>query len=139
KANVLVEILGAGLRKAQTYHANTLKLTLAESYGRLEVRDDAQNKVVSKAYVKVYARLHNGTVRYFKDGYTDLRGRFDYASLNSSESPAPVRPMGGGGSGEGMNYQMLSPSELGEVERFAILLVSDAHGADVREVDAPAR
>ena len=41
KANVLVEILGAGQRKAQTYHANTLKLTLAENYGRLEVHDDA--------------------------------------------------------------------------------------------------
>ena len=31
KANVLVEILGAGQRKAQAYHANTLKLALAEN------------------------------------------------------------------------------------------------------------
>jgi hypothetical protein len=138
RANVLVEILGAGQRKAQTYHANTLKLSLAQNYGRLEARDDAQNKPISKAYVKVYARLHNGAVRFFKDGYTDLRGRFDYASLNSSESPGgPVQPRGGGG--EGMNYQMLSPTELGQVERFAILLISDAHGADVREVEAPAQ
>src|SRR6185312_10411726 len=85
KANVLVEILGAGQRKAQTYHANTLKLKIAENYGRLEARDEAQDKPVSKAYVKVYARLNNGTVRFFKDGYTDLRGRFDYASLNSGD------------------------------------------------------
>ena len=140
KANVLVEILGAGQRKAQTYHANTLKLTLAENYGRLEVRDDAQNKPVSKAYVKVYARLHNGTVRFFKDGYTDLRGRFDYASLNSSDSPVAggAMPRGASDPGEGMNYQMLSPAELGQVERFAILLMSEAHGADVREAAPPA-
>jgi hypothetical protein len=49
------------------------------------VRDAAENKAVSKAYVKVYARLRNGEIRFFKDGYTDLRGKFDYASLNSTE------------------------------------------------------
>jgi hypothetical protein len=142
KANVLVEILGAGQRKAQTYHANTLKLTLAENYGRLEARDDTENKPVSKAYVKVYARLQNGTVRFFKDGYTDLRGRFDYASLNSSESPGgpvPVSPSPHDAGGGGMNYQMLSPAELTQVDRFAILLLSEAHGADVREAAPPAQ
>jgi hypothetical protein len=140
KANVLVEILGAGQRKAQTYHANTLKLTVAENYGRLEVRDDAENKPVSKAYVKVYARLKNGTVRFYKDGYTDLRGRFDYASLNSNETPAPPPfPRAAAPAGDGMSYQMLSPGELGQVERFAILLMSDAHGAEVREAAPPAQ
>lgn len=140
KANVLVEILGAGQRKAQTYHANTLKLQLAENYGRLEVRDATENKPVSKAYVKVYARLQNGTVRFFKDGYTDLRGRFDYASLNSSDSPTPPVPLVPGARGsDGMNYQMLSPAELGLVERFSILLMSESHGADVHEAAPPAQ
>jgi len=140
KANVLVEILGAGQRKAQTYHANTLKLQLVENYGRLEVRDATENKPVSKAYVKVYARLQNGAVRFFKDGYTDLRGRFDYASLNSSDSPTPPVPLASGAAaGEGMNYQMLSPAELGQVERFSILLMSESHGADVRAAAPPAQ
>ena len=141
KANVLVEILGAGQRKAQTYHANTLKLTLAENYGRLEARDDVENKPVTKAYVKVYARLKNGAVRFYKDGYTDLRGRFDYASLNSSESgsePGPT-PHGVSAPGDGMNYQMLAPAELNQVDRFAILLLSETHGADVREAAPPAQ
>ena len=140
KANVLVEMLGAGQRKAQAYHANTLKLTLAENYGRLEARDQLANKAVAKAYVKVYARLRNGSVRYFKDGYTDLRGKFDYASLNSSQSPAPPRPLPHGaqqGGATGLDYQMLAPSELGEVERLAILLMSDTHGTLVREVAPP--
>jgi hypothetical protein len=139
KANVLVEILGAGHRKAQTYHANTLKLQIAENYGRLEARDAMENKPVSKAYVKVYARLSNGTVRFFKDGYTDPRGRFDYASLNSSDSPAAESASRGNGSGAGMNYQMLSPAELGQVQRFSILLMSESHGADVREASPPAQ
>ena len=138
KANVLVEILGAGQRKAQAYHANTLKLALAENYGRLELRDQAAGEPVRKAYVKVYARLKNGTIRFFKDGYTDLRGKFDYASLNSSESPQPAqfaREHSSGG--ENMNYQMLRPDELSSVEKLAILIMSEADGALVREVNPP--
>jgi hypothetical protein len=142
KANVLIEILGAGQRKAQAFHANTLKLTLATNYGRLEVRDQTASKPVSKAYVKVYARLRDGSVRYFKDGYTDLRGKFDYASLNSSQSPAPPRPLPASaraGGASGLDYQMLAPGELGEVERLAILLMSETHGTLVREVAPPSQ
>ena len=136
KASVLVEVLGAGLRKTQAYHANTLKLTLAESYGRLEVRDAVADKPLPKAYVKVYARLRNGTVRFFKDGYTDLRGKFDYASLNSSEArPAPMgsEPVRSGG----LDIQTLRPGEIDAVERLAILVLSESHGDEVREVAPP--
>jgi hypothetical protein len=139
KANVLVEILGAGQRKAQAYHANTLKLAIAENYGHLEVRDEAAGKPVSKAYVKVYARLRNGTVRYYKDGYTDLRGKFDYASLNSSDGPAhapPHQPRNSDAATE-LSYQILTPAELNDVERIAILLMSESHGTAVREVAPP--
>jgi hypothetical protein len=141
KANVLVEVLGAGQRKAQPYHANTLKLALAENYGRLELHDAPADKPVAKAYVKVYARLKNGTVRFFKDGYTDLRGKFDYASLNSSEHAQPPHPMpvARAGGASGLDYQMLAPGELNEVERLAILILSDAHGATVREVSPPTK
>ncbi|MDD5350549.1 MAG: hypothetical protein PHQ12_10095, partial [Chthoniobacteraceae bacterium] len=135
KASVLVEILGAGARKTQACHANTLKLTVAENYGRLEVRASGDGKPVSAAYVKVYARLRNGTVRFFKDGYTDLRGKFDYASLNDSGTAAAKNvPAGGGG---GLESQMLQPGELGQVERLALLIMSDTHGSEVREAAPP--
>jgi hypothetical protein len=68
---------------------------------------------LSTVYVKVYARMQGGEVRFFKDGYTDLRGRFDYASL--------------------------STDELDHVERFAILMMSDQHGAFIREAAPPQR
>ena len=140
RRNVLIEVLGAGQRQAEAYHANSLMLSLAENYGRLEVRDDPGNKPLPKTYVKVYARLKNGQVRYFKDGYTDLRGRFDYASLNSSEHsgdrPMPITRGGGDGTG-GINHPMLAPQELGEVEKLAILILSDTHGALVREAAPP--
>ncbi len=148
KANVLVEVVGAGQRKAQTYHANTLKLAVTENYGRLEARDTGTDKPVPRAYVKVYARLHDGTVRFYKDGYTDLRGRFDYASLNSSAEMTPPSPPVpypnpaqqaslGSGDGNGLDHQMLKPSELNQVQKLAILILSDTHGATTREVAPP--
>jgi hypothetical protein len=141
KANVLVEILGAGQRKAQAYHANTLQLTLAENYGRLELRDQTAGKPVSKAYVKVYARLSNGTIRFFKDGHTDLRGKFDYASLNSSESnvPRPLQRPAPAATGGTLSYQMLTPSELNSVEKLSILIMSEEHGTIIREAAPPSQ
>ncbi len=137
QANVLVEVLGAGMRKAEAYHANSFKLALAENYGRIELRDSANDRAVSKAYVKVYARLRNGTVRFYKDGYTDLRGRFDYASLNSGNSQNAVAEPPEGGGANGLDYQMLRPGELDSVDRLAILVLSETHGAAVREVTPP--
>jgi hypothetical protein len=103
------------------------------------VRDSANDKPVSRAYVKVYARLRGGTVRFFKDGYTDLRGRFDYASLNSSEHARPMPEQRGASSTGGLDYQMLRPDELNTVEKLAVLVLSEANGALVREVAPPSQ
>ena len=62
---------------------------------------------------KVYARMKDGSVRFYKDGYTDLRGRFEYASLNTND--------------------------LEYVDRFALLILSDEHGAVIREAAPPQR
>jgi len=64
-------------------------------------------------YVKVYARMRNGRVKFYKDGYTDLRGWLDYTSLNTNE--------------------------LDNVARFSMLILSDDHGAVVREAAPPKR
>lgn len=139
QANVLIEIVGAGLRKTQVYHANKLRLNLTANYGRLEARDAENDRPIGAAYVKVYAKLKGGTVRFFKDGYTDLRGRFDYASLNGrNEAPAPLpTPQSATGPRNGVDYQMLKPAELSQVEKLAILVLSEKHGATTREVDPP--
>jgi hypothetical protein len=43
---------------------------------------DFQNKPLSKVYIKTFIKLQNST-QFYKDGYTDLGGRFDFASSNS--------------------------------------------------------
>jgi hypothetical protein len=61
----------------------------------------------------VYGRFSDGDVRFFKDGYTDLRGKFDYVSLNTNE--------------------------IDDVERLSLLVMSEDDGALVREVRVPKR
>lgn len=111
--NVMVEALGAGLRRTQGYYANTLKVQVVETYGQLVVAQAETQKPVPGAYVKVYAKMRNGEVKFLKDGYTDLRGRFDYASLNTNE--------------------------VDDAVRLAMLVLSDEFGAVVREAAPPKR
>ncbi|MBA4064353.1 MAG: hypothetical protein C0501_11700 [Isosphaera sp.] len=109
--NVLVEVTAAGKTKAVPHLATTMSAGLSENYGQLRVTETADGRAVGKAYVKVYAKLADGSVKFHKDGYTDLRGRFDYASVNTPERQA--------------------------VEKFAILVLSDDRGALIREVAPP--
>ena len=146
KDHVMVEVVGGGRRKTRMHHAHTFRLQMAENDGLLEVRDPAGNRPVPKAYVKVYGRLDDGSIRFVKDGYTDLLGRFDYVGTNESggspivplaSGPAVDRPEGPG-SGD-LDHRSLAPSEGRRIRRLAVLVLSETHGAAVREVDAPAR
>ena len=83
-----------------------------ENYGQVRTAD-AGGKPLSKVYVKVYARLADGQVKFHKDGYTDLRGRFDYVSVNTPERQA--------------------------IDRFAVLVLSDESGALIKDVVPPQR
>ena len=142
----MVEVVGGGRRKTRMHHAHTFRLQMAENDGLLEVRDPAGNRPVPKAYVKVYGRLDDGSIRFVKDGYTDLLGRFDYVGTNESggspivplaSGPAVDRPEGPGSGG--LDHRSLAPSEGRRIRRLAVLVLSETHGAAVREVDAPAR
>src|SRR5439155_1519691 len=111
KRNVLVEVSAAGKTRAKPYYATAMAVQTTENYGHLRVADAASGKPLPKAYVKVYARLADGSVKFHKDGYTDLRGRFDYATVSTPERQA--------------------------VERFAVLVLSDERGAVIREAQPP--
>ena len=110
--NVVVEAVGAGLRKAKIHYANELTAHIAQQYGQIRVQR-ATGGALSATYIKVYARNGNGTVAFYKDGYTDLRGWFDYATL--------------------------STDDLDRVERFAILVASETAGSAILEASPPPR
>jgi hypothetical protein len=109
-SNVLIEIEGAGKTQSRAYYAHSLLVQVIENYGQLQVTD-AAGKPLPKVYVKTFARMNDGSVRFYKDGYTDLRGRFDYTSLNTND--------------------------LEQVNRFSILVMSEDHGALIREAGKP--
>lgn len=110
-SNVMVEISAAGLQQTAVYYSNSLDVQIIENYGQLKVTTGQPAQILPKVYVKVYARLNDDSVVFYKDGYTDLRGRFDYTSL--------------------------STNTLDRVKRFAILVLSPDFGAVVREAAPP--
>jgi hypothetical protein len=111
--NVLIEVIAKGISRSSVLTANSLAVNVVEPYGRVQVRNQADRTPVEAAYVKVYARHNDGSVRFFKDGYTDLRGQFDYATL--------------------------STGDLSTTQRLAILVIDPKNGALVREAAPPTR
>ena len=111
--NLLIECVADGITRSQAYFSNSLTVKMSENYGQLKVTDTRTARPISKTYVKVYAEMNDGRTLFYKDGYTDLRGRFDYSSL--------------------------STNELDHVKRFSLLVLDDARGGMVREAMPPKR
>jgi hypothetical protein len=87
---------------------------MTEAYGELKVVQKADpTKPLPRVYVKVFAQKKNspGESFFFKDGYTDIRGKFDYAQT--------------------------SGNRLKDVGKFAILVMSDTLGSIIKEADPP--
>jgi hypothetical protein len=112
-SNVLVEVVAGGQTHSQPYYSNSLAVQVVEGYGQVRVTSSSGKTPLSKVYVKVYAEMKDGKTRFYKDGYTDLRGRFDYASLNTNE--------------------------LEYVKRFSLLVLSENQGAVVKKASPPKR
>lgn len=97
--NVMIEVNAIFAHYFQTYFASDFKVTIYENYGELKVTD-SQSKPLSQVYVKVYSKLNSGDISLYKDGYTDIRGRFEYESEN-----------------------------LENIQMFSILLLSETNGS----------
>ena len=109
--NVLVEVVAGDQTKSVPYFAHSIDVQLLENYGQLQVSDVSNQKPIAKTYVKVYARTSDGSVQFHKDGYTDLRGRFDYATQSNTS--------------------------IDGVRQFSILILSEKQGAVIRQVNPP--
>jgi len=72
---------------------------------------DDKEKPLMKVYVKCFAKGKSGNTFFYKDGYTDLRGRFDYATLNGSD--------------------------ITKIDKFAIFIMSDELGSTIKEANPP--
>ena len=77
----------------------------------MKVQHRDSNQPLSKVYVKVFCKDTSGSELFFRDGFTDIRGKFEYA--NSS----------------GKN--------LKNVNKFSILVSDDEYGSTIKEADKP--
>lgn len=112
-SNILVEVVAGEQTKSQAYFANAIDVQMVERFGQVKVVNSNNQKNMAKVYVKVYAKMKDGKIKFYKDGYTDLRGRFDYTSL--------------------------STNDLDFVDRFSVLVMSQENGAVVKEARPPKR
>ena len=110
KNNLVIEVSGEGKQSFLTYFSTSLKISINENFGELKATDQ-NDKPLAKVYVKTFSKEKSGTIKFFKDGYTDIRGKFEYAQINSKK--------------------------LNSVEKFAILVMSDEHGSITREAKPP--
>ena len=108
--NVILELDCNTYVKSLTYFATGLKATVIEMQGVVRVTSKDGNTKAG-VYVKIYARYLGGKVVFYKDGFTDLRGKFNYASLNTDS--------------------------LANVQRFAIMIDDANLGALVLEANPP--
>jgi hypothetical protein len=103
-----VEVVAGGQRQILSSFAHALDIRLSPNSGQLLVLHATTGKALPTTYVKVYVEDQAGHIAFFKDGYTDLRGRFDYASL-----------------GTGAAHR---------IKRFALFMSHEQAGRVVREV-----
>jgi len=108
-SNIMIEISANGIHKSCPYFSHSMRVQFSYTKGLLQVTS-LDNKPLAATYVKVYSKGRNDAV-FYKDGYSDPRGIFNYLSVTSS-SNSP-------------NYG------------FSILLISAEHGSVIHEIPAP--
>jgi hypothetical protein len=115
--NLFVEVRAADdkLQKSDylTYLPFKLNCFVTKEFGILKCFEPATNKPVPRVYVKCFAKYNDGSVKFYKDGYTDLRGSFDYVSLNTDK--------------------------IDNIKSFAILVTSPDHGSKVIVENPPVK
>ncbi|KAI9312675.1 hypothetical protein BX666DRAFT_1880893 [Dichotomocladium elegans] len=121
-----------GLERQKAYFSHNMIVHPIESRGVVRVMTalkDHARRPLAGAYVKVYAKLKNEEVHFWKDGYTGLNGLFDYVSVTNGNALLSRT-----------NYSSANHLETvvaDQVEMFSILISSLQHGALVEEVLPP--
>ena len=109
--NLFIEVSSISKKNFETYFSTSLKILITENLGEVKVTDEAL-KPLNKVYVKCFAKMKDESIKFYKDGYTDLRGRFNYISLNTDV--------------------------LNQICKFAIFIMDDNYGSMIKECNPPA-
>ena len=105
-----IEVSSGKKKENEIYNPSLLKYSVFESIGEIKVKDPEGNSL-PKVYVKCFCETNSGAIKFYKDGFTDLRGKFDYVSLNTDL--------------------------VNEVKKFSILMVSEKYGSIIATCNPP--
>lgn len=117
----LIETVTTPIDLMRSYFNSSLQVEVMKQSGILQVFH--AGFPVARCYVKVYAKVSSrsgadagtsgakGKAQFYKDGYTDLLGKFDYVGINGDL--------------------------IARVSKFSILVSHAKFGASVREADPP--
>ena len=109
--NVVVEVCAGALRESCFVFNTKLTVVVSAKSGQLRVFDQETKRPVSNCYVKVYVKVGEES-KFLKDGFTDIRGYFDYFAVSS---------------------------DLGDrARKVAIFVDKEGYGSCIREVIPPA-
>jgi len=78
-----------------------------EALGVLKVFHRDTMEPLSRVYVKIFSKAKSGAENFYKDGFTDITGKFEYANA--------------------------SGKSLNEVDKFSILVCDREHGSIINE------
>ena len=108
--NFFIEVSSGKKKENEIYNSSLLQYSVIESIGEIKVKDPEGNSL-PKVYVKCFCETNSGAIKFYKDGFTDLRGKFDYVSLNTDL--------------------------VSEVKKFSILMVSEKYGSIIATCNPP--
>lgn len=80
QGNLLIAADSKQTKTLKILDSQLIKTHLNPQTRTIQVIDPLLNQPLPKTYIKVYAQDQNGVISFYKDGYTDLRGKFDYLS-----------------------------------------------------------
>jgi len=121
--HTIVEVQGGHdyfIKHKCIYQPSKLSIQMNENLGIIRVfkpNPDSNNKekqfvIAPGVYIKVYSRNKTGKVTFWKDGYTDLLGRFDYVTVSSN-------------------------NDILNIEKFSILILFNDTMGEIKEVNPP--
>ena len=90
QGNLLVSADSAPKKLLKVLDSRALELRHTPQSRSAQVLDSASHKPLPKTYLKVFAEMNSGEIVFHKDGYTDLRGKFDYLS-DTGVDPSTVK------------------------------------------------
>ncbi|MCW1887669.1 hypothetical protein OKA04_23225 [Luteolibacter flavescens] len=109
RGNVLVAAQSGTTKVLRVLDSRALETVRQPLDRTIQIFDSATRLPLPQTYVKVYVQGANGQAIFHKDGYTDLRGKFDYLSHTGSN--------------------------LGEIRKIAVLVSHPEKGARIESFD----